>query len=124
VADRVACVGGDFLASVPMRADLYLLKSVLQQCDDPPARTVLQNCRKAMPDGARLVIVERLLPDRALDDAGAVMIDLHMMAITGGRARSLPEFEALLSHAGLPLSKAIPTSSGLTVIEAVVTTGE
>jgi hypothetical protein len=71
-----------------------------------------------MPDGARLVIIERLLPDRAMDDPASIMLDLHMMAITGGRARSLAEFEALLSQASLVLAKATPTISGLTIIEA------
>ncbi len=33
------------------------------------------------------------------------MLDLHMMIITGGRARSLAEFEALLAEAGLKRSK-------------------
>ena len=65
-----------------------------------------------MPEGARLAIVERLLPERAADDPAAIMIDLHMMTITGGRARSLADFATLLSEAGLTLSKVTPTSSG------------
>jgi hypothetical protein len=46
------------------------------------------------------------------------MLDLHMMTITGGRVRSLAEFEELLSQAGLKLSKVTPTRAGLTIIEA------
>ena len=45
------------------------------------------------------------------------MLDLHMMAITGGRARSLEQFAALLSQAGLAMSNVISTHSGLSVIE-------
>ncbi len=71
-----------------------------------------------MPAHARLIVIERLMPLRAADDLNAVMLDLHMMTITGGRARSLADFEALLSEAGLALSKATPTSSGLSIIEA------
>ncbi len=75
-----------------VQADLYLLKGVLQQWDDEEAvAIILQNCRNAMPDGAKLVIVERLLPERATDDPAAIMLDLHMMTITGGRARSLAD---------------------------------
>jgi hypothetical protein len=72
-----------------------------------------------MPGSARLIIIERLVPERATDDPGAVLLDLHMMTITGGRARSLAEFKALLSEADLVLSKTTPTRSGLTIIEAV-----
>ena len=47
------------------------------------------------------------------------MLDLHMMVITGGRARTLEEVERLLAEANLALSKVYATSSGLSVIEAV-----
>jgi len=117
--DRIELVAGNLLAVIPVRADLYLLKGVLQQWNDDAASTILRNCRKAMPDGARLVIIERLLPERASNDPAAIMLDLHMMAITGGRARSLEDFERLLSAAGLRLEKATPTNSGLALIEAV-----
>jgi hypothetical protein len=43
-----------------------------------------------------------------------------MMTITGGRARSLAEFEALLADAGLKLSNVTPTSAGLSVLEATL----
>ena len=119
VAERVEFVPGDLLAAIPVRADLYLLKGVLQQWDDAAASTILRNCRAAMPDGAKLVVIERLLPARASDDPAAIMLDLHMMTITGGRARSLEDFERLLSQAGLAVAKVTPTRSGLSLIEAV-----
>jgi hypothetical protein len=46
------------------------------------------------------------------------MLDLHMMAITGGRARSLAEFEALLAEAGLAMSNVTAMRSGLSILEA------
>ena len=119
VLDRVTLAGGDFLAEIPVEADLYVLKSVLQHWDDVAARAILESCRDAMPARARLAIVERLLPEQAHDDPSAVMIDLHMMVISGGRARALQELERLLSQAGLTVSKVHATSSGLSVIEAV-----
>ena len=121
LAKRTELVAGDFLAEIPVQADLYLLKGVLQQLDDEEALTILRNCRKAMPGGARLAIIERLLPERATDDPAAIMIDLHMMTITGGRARSLVDFKELLSESGLALAKVTPTSSGFAIIEAVTT---
>jgi hypothetical protein len=44
------------------------------------------------------------------------MLDLHMMAITGGRARTLAEFEALASQAGFGSVQVTRTALGLTVI--------
>ena len=121
IARRVTFVPGDILAAIPVQADLYLLHGVLQQWSDDAARTILRNCRAAMPEGARLAIIERLLPERAADDPAAIMLDLHMMTITGGRARSLPEFEELLAQAALSLAKVTATRSGPSIIEAVPT---
>jgi len=117
--ERIELVAGDILSGIPVKADVYLLKGVLQQWDDAEALAILRNCRAAMLDGTRLAIIERLMPERATDDPAAVILDLHMMTITGGRVRSLAESEALLGQAGLSLSKVNPTQSGLTIIEAV-----
>ncbi len=121
-SDRVVQFDGadaGVLADIPAGGDLYLLKGVVQSCDDQGAAAILRTCRAAMTDGARLVIVERLMPERASDDPAAIMLDLHMMTITGGRARSLVELEALLADSGLALTQATPTRSGLTIIEAI-----
>jgi hypothetical protein len=119
VADRVERIGGDLLTAIPVEADLYLLNGVLQQWDDAHARAILGNCRKAMPPGTSLAIVERLQPEQAADDPAAIMLDLHMMAISGGRVRSLGELEAMLSEAGFGGAEARATPSGVTVIAAV-----
>jgi hypothetical protein len=119
VAERVRCVGGDILSSIPVRADVYLLTGVLQQWDDPRALAILKNVRTPMLESARLFVIERLLPERAADDPAAIMLDLHMMTISGGRARNFAEFDALLTQAGLKQSKVTPTLLGLTIIEAV-----
>ena len=47
--ERVTLVGGDFIAEIPVEADLYVLKSVLQHWDDVAARAILESCRDAMP---------------------------------------------------------------------------
>lgn len=121
LTERIDLVEGDRFDAIPIKADLYLLKNVLQQWDDAGALAILRNVRSAMPEGARLAIIERPMPERADDDPIAVMVDLHMMVVTGGRTRSLAEFKSLLAAAGLKLAKTSPTTSGLAVIEAVLT---
>jgi len=91
---------------------------VLQHWDDAAARAILESCREAMPRQAKLAIIEPLLPDHANDAPSVVMLDLHMMVITGGRVRSQQDFERLLAQAGLALSRVTPISSGLSIIEA------
>ena len=114
---RVTLVAGDILEAIPVKADTYILKGVLQQHDDSDARRILQNCRNAMKPGARLIVIERLMPERATDDPAAIMLDLHMMAITGGKARTKAEMEALLGTAGLSVVEASRTYEGLAFIE-------
>jgi hypothetical protein len=118
VARRVEFVPGNLLEGIPVKAELYLLMGVLQQYGDADALTVLRNCRLAMPEGSRLAIIERLLPERAEDDAAAVMLDLHMMVVTGGRARTRDEMQALLASAGLSVTRVSVACNGLSLIEA------
>lgn len=118
VAERVRRVGGDVRADIPVEADLYLVKGLLQQWDDASALTILRNLRAAIPAHAKLLIIERALPERASDDPAAVMLDLHMMTISGGKARSVAEFRGLLSQAGFTPAKVTQTRSGLSIIAA------
>jgi SAM-dependent methyltransferase len=118
--NRVAFVAGDILKSIPVNADIYVLKGVLQQHGDAEARKILENCRKAMKPGARLIVYERLMPETAMDDPAAIMLDLHMLAITGGRARTKFEMEAMIAEAGLELVAHARTSQGLAFVDATV----
>jgi hypothetical protein len=119
VAERVDLVSGDFMVEIPVRADLYLLKSVLHDWGDAECRAILTQCRRAMPDKAKLLVIERPLPERALDDPAAIMIDMRMMVITGGRERSLEQYRSLLSGSGLKPTDVTATRAGLFLIEAV-----
>ena len=62
VADRCELVEGDFFSSVPVGGDVYVLKSILHDWDDERCAAILRNCRAAMDDAARLMIVELILP--------------------------------------------------------------
>ncbi|ODR94626.1 hypothetical protein AUC70_08360 [Methyloceanibacter stevinii] len=116
-ADRIEFLPGDAREEVPAVADIYVLKSVLQQHDDKDAAAILENCRRAMTPGARLVVHERLMPEDPSADPEAIMIDLHMMAITGGKTRTLAEMESLISSAGLSVAGHRKTSGGMTAID-------
>jgi hypothetical protein len=121
LGDRASCVAGDFFESVPAGADAYLLSRVLHDWDDEDAVRILSVCREAMSAGARLLIVDAILPERAVDQPFAIRMDLHMLLLLGARERTEAEFAALLDRAGFVLTRAIPTGSpaGLGVIEAV-----
>jgi hypothetical protein len=47
------------------------------------------------------------------------MVDVVMLAMTGGRERTEPEYADLLARAGLRLARVVPTGSESMVLEAV-----
>ena len=114
---RIAAIGGDFFHSVPEGADAYVLCGVIHDWDDDPAVQILRNCRLAMNQKGRLLLVEVVVPD---DDAHCFskLLDLNMMVMTGGRERTRAEFAALLNTAGYSLSRIIPTLAPQSVLEA------
>jgi precorrin-6B methylase 2 len=116
---QVTFVAGDILKEIPVEADIYFLKGVLQQYGDTEARTMLQNCREAMKPSAKLIVYERLMPENAMDDPAAILLDLHMMAITGGGVRTKVEMDELLTSADLSVTNSQRTYRGLTFIEAI-----
>src|SRR5262249_13456133 len=95
-------------------ASAYILKCVLHGYDDQNARRILQRCREAMAPKSRLLVIESVLPDQIeRSDARTekiLMSDLNMLAVTGGRGRSLTQWAALLSSAGFERRRVIPVA--------------
>ena len=119
VADAtLPAVGGDFFTAVPDGADAYLLSRVLHDWADPDALAVLRTCHRAMPPSATLLLVEAVLPERAVDDPEAIRMDLHMLTLLRGRERTAAEFATLLAEAGFALRRVLPTTAGVAVLEA------
>lgn len=116
----VPAVGGDFFVEVPPGADCYVLSRVVHDWDDDDAVAILRTCRRAMPDSAILLLVEALLPERAVDSPAAIRMDLHMLAHVPGRERTAAEYAALLDAAGFVLTGTTTADprSGLHVLTA------
>jgi hypothetical protein len=117
VEDRCEIVAGDFFAGVPSDADGYILANVLHNWDDVRSVQILTACRDAMADHARVLIVERLIPDDPADAVPVLLADLSMLILTGGQERTNAEYGALLTVAGLNLAKVQPVAAPYGVIE-------
>ncbi len=121
--ERCDFIAGDFFAAVPGGADAYLLKNVIHDWNDERSAAILRNCRSAMPLTGRLVLVERIMPDRleasSWNHRAVAWADLTMMLGTGGCQRTEAEFRTLLASSGFVLTKVIPTSLEYSVLEAV-----
>lgn len=94
-----------------MGGDVYLLKNIIYDWDDEHAPLILSACRRASARGARILLIERLLPARVTDSPehlNAVMMDLQMMVQLGSRERTLAEYRSLLEHAGYEFKGSLP----------------
>jgi len=71
-----------------------------------------------MPAGAKLLVVEYVLPEG--DGAAfAKLLDLHMMVAIGGLERTEAEYRRLLAAHGFRLTRVVPTAGDISVIEGV-----
>jgi hypothetical protein len=119
---RAQALDGSMFETVPGGADAYLLKWILHDWDDAACVRILGRIREAAPDHARLLVIERVLPERAtasLAERTMMMADLTMMIHLTGHERTGREFRALLDAAGWQLARVVPTACPLSIVEAV-----
>jgi hypothetical protein len=108
VADRCDFVGGDFFKAVPEGGDAYVLRNIIHDWEDDEAAAVLMTCRRAMAEGARLILVERYLSEDPRESLLIHHADLEMLVNVGGRERTTDEYAALLARSGFQLARTIP----------------
>jgi hypothetical protein len=128
LANRAEALAGDFFTEVPPGADAYVLSWILHDWNDESALRILSNCRAAIMDSGRLLVVEMVLPSAdeprspraSYLEQLAKATDLEMLAVVGGRERTRAEYGELLSRAGFRLTQVLDLESmPWSVIEAV-----
>ena len=107
LADRCSLDAGDFFDGVPSGGDIYILSNILHDWDDEHAGRILANCRRAMSSGAKLFIVDAIMPEDPPFTLAA--LDLQMMVVLGGKQRTEPEYRALIEQEGFRLTKVVPS---------------
>ena len=117
-SERMSLHPGDFFADSLPAADAYLLMEVIHDWNDQDAAKILTAVRRAAPKHARLLIIESLVSESP-GPHFSKLLDVMMLAITGGRERTPSEYEALLAGAGFRLERVIPTLSQYSIVEAV-----
>ncbi|HJX84349.1 MAG TPA: methyltransferase [Candidatus Angelobacter sp.] len=114
---RLSFCAGDFFQGVPAGADCLILSNVLHDWKDTEAREILLNCRRAMLPHCKLVVVEMSLGG-AQEPLLARSTDLNMLTLTGGKERTLAQFQALFSSADLRLDDVVNLCDMTTAIVA------
>ena len=105
----VRWVAWDFTQPWPVVADVVTMSRVLHDWDDAKCLVILSHARACLKSGGKVIIVESVLSENGW---GGGMCDLHLLAVSGGKERTLAEFISLCDAAGLELS-GMSKASGL-----------
>lgn len=116
VVERCEVVGGSFFDRIPGGGDVYTLKDILHDWDDPQAQNILRTCHAAMARSARLLVIERIIKP-GKDSMEGIMTDISMLVFTGGKERTEAEYRTLLGSAGFQVKKVFKSGS-TDIIEA------
>jgi len=103
IAGRCRFAAGDFFEAIPGGADTILMKSIIHNWDDDRSGIILRKSRDALPAGGKLIMIERIMPERPAIDAQArecAMSDLNMLRGPGGFERTEMEYLTLAESAG------------------------
>ena len=117
-SERLKLQAGDFFKDALPSCDAYLLMEVIHDWGEADAVAILKAIRRPAPSKARLLLIEQIVPD----DPGphwTKTLDIHMLALLGGRQRTRPEYEALFASAGFAFERQIDTNAGISILEAI-----
>lgn len=114
---RTDLIAGDFFEAVPTGCDVYVLKKVIHDWNDERAIVILRNCRKAMAPQGRVLLAETIIPEGDEPDM-IKMVDVNMLAVTGGLERTQGQYATLFAAAGLRLHRVIETGAPISILEA------
>ncbi len=118
VESRVTIECGSFFERVPAGGDAYVLSHIIHDWTEEQCLTILGNCRRAIGPDGRLLIVETVLPEGDTPHQGKLQ-DLVMLVFPGGQERTEAEYAELLGKADFRLRRVVPTTSVVSVVEAV-----
>jgi hypothetical protein len=122
VGGRVTVENGTYFDKLPGGADCYVLKHILHDFKEPECIAILKNVREAVAPDAKVLVIEYALNGNNERHLGNI-IDLWLLLLLGAKERTLPEYTQMLATAGLKVTRAVPTASPLSIIEAIPVAG-
>ncbi|WP_037857054.1 methyltransferase [Streptomyces sp. NRRL S-340] len=118
LADRVSIVPGDCREAVPVHADVYIIKNILEWDDDSTARC-LRNVMRAGGAKARVVVIENLVDDTPSMRFSTAM-DLLLLLNVGGAKHTTKSMVSRLEAAGLVIDDISPVNPYLHAFDCTV----
>lgn len=118
LAARARLVAGDCRSAVPVQADMYIIKNILEW-DDDSTRSTLRNVVEAARPGARVLVIENLVDD-SLSMRFTTAMDLLLLLNVGGAKHSKASLAALMTEAGLKITDVRPVNAYLHAFDSLV----
>ncbi|POX50489.1 methyltransferase [Streptomyces sp. Ru72] len=118
LADRVRIVPGDCREAIPVKADVYIIKNILEWDDDSTARC-LRNVVTAGGPGARVVVIENLVDDTPSMRFSTAM-DLLLLLNVGGAKHTTKSMVDRITAAGLMIDDISPVNPYLHAFDCSV----
>ncbi|MFD7916559.1 methyltransferase [Streptomyces sp. NPDC059752] len=118
LAARADIVPGDCREAIPVDADMYIIKNILEWDDDSTRRT-LSNVVEAARPGSRVVIIENLVDDTPSMKFTTAM-DLLLLLNVGGAKHTKASLTARMEDAGLVIGEIRPVNAYLHAFECTV----
>ena len=117
LSDRCTLVGGDFFQKIPVESDLYFMRQILHDWTHDQSVTILKNLRASAKAGSRLLVSDCVVNEQPKKE-NTPFYDLLMLYITGGRERTVSEFERIFDQSGFRLTNVVDTGFWFGAIEA------
>ncbi|MEU1706559.1 methyltransferase [Streptomyces sp. NPDC005706] len=108
LADRARIVPGDVRDAIPVQADVYIIKNILEWDDESTSRT-LRNVVEAGGPGTRVVVIENLVDDTPSMRFSTAM-DLLLLLNVGGAKHTTDSMVSRLTSAGLKVGDISPVN--------------
>jgi hypothetical protein len=95
------------------------MKWILHDWSDEECGRILTSCRRAMGGRGKRLLVAEMVVEPGNGTSPAKMMDMVMLAQTGGRERTDTEYRRLFAAADIKLQRVIPTASPFSILEGV-----
>jgi hypothetical protein len=108
--DRATVSAQSFFDPLPTGADLYILKSILNDWPDEETLQILRRCAEAAGAKGKIAILGGVTPD---ERPGILTIE---MVLIGGKTRTVSNFSIFIRELGLVVEHAEPAANGRFVV--------
>ncbi|WP_212004907.1 methyltransferase [Chitinophaga sp. HK235] len=117
VKDRCSTIGGNFFEQVPAGTDAYMMKMIIHDWNDEDSIKILSVCSRAMRKDSKILIIDGVVPEGNTLH-GSKLMDMNMLVVTGGKERTVAEFDELFRRSGLRLTRVVDLSiSEVSIVE-------